>query len=210
MRDYYSILGVERDASESEIRAAYIRLARLYHPDKQAKVGNWKITNERFSAITVAYRTLVDDKKRQDYDNKLRTGWVEEEDAKNIQSENIFKLGIEAYREKNYRRAMSYFRSASKLRPKVAKYYSFLGLAASNLDNLEMAEFNCKKSIELEPNKPDFYINLGIVYKNGGKETESRRQFKKTLKLDPKNLKARKLLDMSGSKKGFFSSLFKK
>src|SRR5262245_47132416 len=64
-RDYYEILGVKRDASEDEIKKAYRKLAREYHPDrnpgdKQAEV--------RFKEVQEAYDVLSDKDKRTNFD----------------------------------------------------------------------------------------------------------------------------------------------
>ncbi len=64
-KDYYSILGVKRDASEQEIKQAYRRLARKYHPD--VNPGD-KSGEARFKAINEAYEVLSDKEKRKKYD----------------------------------------------------------------------------------------------------------------------------------------------
>ena len=63
--DYYSVLGVKRDASEREIKQAYRRLARKYHPD--VNPGD-KSAEARFKQINEAYEVLSDKEKRQKYD----------------------------------------------------------------------------------------------------------------------------------------------
>jgi curved DNA-binding protein len=67
-KDYYSILGVEPSAGEAEIKTAYRRLARKYHPDVSKEAG----AEERFKAINEAYEALRDPAKRKAYD-QLRT-----------------------------------------------------------------------------------------------------------------------------------------
>jgi len=64
-KDYYNILGVSRNASEREIKQAYRRLARQYHPD--VNPGD-KSAEERFKQINGAYEVLSDKEKRQKYD----------------------------------------------------------------------------------------------------------------------------------------------
>ena len=64
-RDYYEVLAVGRNASESEIKAAYRKLALKYHPDKNP--GN-KEAEEKFKEAAEAYEVLRDDQKRRIYD----------------------------------------------------------------------------------------------------------------------------------------------
>ena len=63
-RDYYEVLGVSRDASAEEIRRAYRRLARKYHPDVNREEG----AEERFKEINEAYEVLGDEERRAAYD----------------------------------------------------------------------------------------------------------------------------------------------
>lgn len=64
-RDYYEVLGVQRGASTEEIKKAYRKLARQYHPDTNK--GN-KAAEEKFKEATRAYETLSDQEKRASYD----------------------------------------------------------------------------------------------------------------------------------------------
>lgn len=65
VKDYYEVLGVPRTASEKDIRQAYRRLARKYHPD--VNPGN-KAMEEKFKELQEAYDVLSDKEKRQLYD----------------------------------------------------------------------------------------------------------------------------------------------
>jgi curved DNA-binding protein len=64
-KDYYKILGVSKNASESEIKKAYRKLANKYHPDKNK--GD-KVAEEKFKEINEAYEVLKDKEKRAIYD----------------------------------------------------------------------------------------------------------------------------------------------
>lgn len=63
-KDYYKVLGVARGASDEDIKKAYRRLARKYHPD----VSNEKDAEAQFKEIAEAYETLKDPRKRAAYD----------------------------------------------------------------------------------------------------------------------------------------------
>lgn len=66
-KDYYSILGISRNATQEEIKRAYRRLAMQYHPDKNP---NNKEAEERFKEISEAYEVLSDPQKRAIYDRE--------------------------------------------------------------------------------------------------------------------------------------------
>jgi len=63
-RDYYEVLGVQRNAAKDEIKDAYRKLAMQYHPDRNKAPD----AEEKFKEISEAYAVLSDDKKRQQYD----------------------------------------------------------------------------------------------------------------------------------------------
>ena len=68
-KDYYEALGVKADASEAEIKSAYRRLARKYHPDVSKESG----AEEKFKAVNEAYEALKEPARRKAYD-ELRAG----------------------------------------------------------------------------------------------------------------------------------------
>lgn len=63
-RDYYDVLGLQKNASKDDIRGAYRKLALKYHPDRNKEPG----AEERFKEISEAYAVLSDDEKRKRYD----------------------------------------------------------------------------------------------------------------------------------------------
>src|SRR5215218_9134037 len=64
-KDYYNILSVKKDAKADEIKKAYRRLARKFHPDVNP---NDKAAEEKFKEVQEAYDILSDDKKRKVFD----------------------------------------------------------------------------------------------------------------------------------------------
>jgi len=70
-KDYYATLGVEPTAGDAEIKTAYRRLARKYHPDVSKEAG----AEEKFKAVNEAYEALRDPAKRQAYDQLRARGY---------------------------------------------------------------------------------------------------------------------------------------
>ena len=68
MRDPYQVLGVSQDASEEEIKKAYRKLSRMYHPDANINNPNKAQAEEKFKEIQEAYEILGDKEKRAAYD----------------------------------------------------------------------------------------------------------------------------------------------
>lgn len=79
-KDYYEILGVGKDADQKEIKLAYRRLAKKYHPDLNRKD---KEAKDKFIELKEAYDTLIDPVKRKIYD---QAGY----DPRNIDLSDIF------------------------------------------------------------------------------------------------------------------------
>jgi DnaJ-class molecular chaperone len=84
MKDYYKILGVEKNSSNEEIKKVFRKLARKYHPD--VNPGN-KEAEEKFKEVNEAYNTLTDEALRKAYDAKI-DGGVKNDSSRNKDSDN--------------------------------------------------------------------------------------------------------------------------
>lgn len=97
-RDYYKILGVDRGASQDEIKKAYRKLAIKWHPDRNAdSEENKKIAERKFQDISDAYSVLSDDKKRRMFDQGIdplnpETGGMGGGGGMHVDMSDMFKM----------------------------------------------------------------------------------------------------------------------
>jgi molecular chaperone DnaJ len=95
VNDYYEILGVPRDASQDDIKKAFRKFARKYHPDLNP--GD-KTAEQKFKEINEAYTVLGDPKKREEYDRSgkapFEAGGPWYEDLRAPRYEDIFEFGM--------------------------------------------------------------------------------------------------------------------
>lgn len=87
MSDYYTILGLQKTATENEIKKAYRKLAMKYHPDKNP---NNKEAEEKFKEISEAYSVLSDSEKRNIYDKYGKDG-LNQQGGMNFDPGDIFR-----------------------------------------------------------------------------------------------------------------------
>ncbi|HJP40569.1 MAG TPA: DnaJ C-terminal domain-containing protein [Dehalococcoidia bacterium] len=92
VRSFYEILGLTRNSSEKEIRDAYRKLARRYHPDVNP---NDQTAESRFKEINGAYEVLVDPEKRQKYD-KYGAQWEQADQIEEMQRRRAGRTGFGA------------------------------------------------------------------------------------------------------------------
>ncbi|OQX53233.1 MAG: hypothetical protein B5M53_07195 [Candidatus Cloacimonas sp. 4484_209] len=214
--NYYTILGVNNNATKSEIRKAYLRLAKKYHPDNFTDEEEAKKMHEKFSLIVKAYKTLWDDEKRNEYDKSmLSVSYKEtkEKTPRTVQAKTAFKNGLAFYKKGDFWRAEKYFKSALSLSPDVPLYKSYLGLALVRQGRRsDEAIQYCKEAVEQEVYNSRFHVNLGIVYKIIGDTKNAIKCFEEALTWNDKDTRAQEELQrLKGSKsknKGLFSRFF--
>ncbi|KAB3543733.1 MAG: DnaJ domain-containing protein, partial [ANME-2 cluster archaeon] len=90
-KDYYEIIGVQKDADEKEIKKAYRKLAMQYHPDRNKEPE----AEDKFKEISEAYGVLSDPEKRKQYDRFGHAGidsqYTQEDIFGSINFEDIFR-----------------------------------------------------------------------------------------------------------------------
>jgi curved DNA-binding protein CbpA len=195
-KDYYSILGLSRSASQEEIKKAFFKLAKKYHPDKHrgAEGGEYEV---KFAQINEAYNVLKDQSAKVNYDARVKAAGDQKTGSpqSRYKAEELFHTAVKAMKLKDFNSAIDLLKAAVRLEPEKADYYSALGLALSEKPRrLHEAREMCEKAVEIEPYDVGNYINLGRVYKKAGLHIRAQRQFEKALHWDPQNWAAREEL----------------
>ena len=129
--NYYLILGVSQNAKTKEIKLAFRRLARQYHPDLNP---NDPVSAERFKLISQAYDVLSDTTKRRRYDRNipLQQPKVKKQTQRKTKApsyanpqtaSDFFERGMLRIQTKEYRQAISDFTQAIRLNPRFVEAY---------------------------------------------------------------------------------------
>jgi len=186
--NYYEILQVSADSSASEVKAAYFKLARKYHPDLFSRNLSTEIKNkidDIFDKITKSYHTLSDNK-RQDYNKKLDSPTKGSKKDLEKRAEVKFRQGKTLFNQARYKEAQVLLEEAVRLSQNKGNYFLLLAMAQSRMRlYTRNAVENFKKAIKLQPWVPEAYFGLGMLYKQEGMPTLASNQFKKALNVDP-------------------------
>jgi len=200
--NYYQILNVSREASETEIKKVYFHLAKKFHPDSFDRVlppETKEKIEEVFDYITKAYRALSNREERKIYDSKLATAPADEGKDMGRRADIKFRQGKTLYNQGRYEDALVLLEEAVRLRSNKGDYYLLLAMAESKLRPFrKKAEEDFLKAVELEPWNTEAIVGLGLFYKQEGLPAKASRRFKRALEIDPEHKVALKELNLSG------------
>ncbi|MEE9252584.1 MAG: DnaJ domain-containing protein [Thermodesulfobacteriota bacterium] len=227
-RDYYQILGLEKDTIIDDIKASYFILAKEFHPDRSGFLDDEskRKAGEIFVKILNAYETLSDTNRRAEYDESDE----EEIEAAREQMKDLYEAEI-AYKEgelllkrKNYGKAMDYMQKALMMNPDEAAYLAALYwtkfLAAPKKESITSeVRAQLEKACNMNPKCSEAYYYLGCVHKHNENMKQAEKNFAKAVECKPDFLEAKRELwlmqrrkpkkDKKKDKK-FLSGIFKK
>lgn len=129
MQNHYEILGVTSGSSTAEIKAAFRRLAKLYHPDKNPQ------GKEQFAKILLAYEVLVDSSRRKQYDLKLKHGSGNYSSKKTASKQKEWGFSDEElkrrqYYKEHYKKEYERYTKSESLPKKTYNEYKYILFAA--------------------------------------------------------------------------------
>ncbi|HEC96768.1 MAG TPA: DUF4388 domain-containing protein [Nitrospirae bacterium] len=206
---YYGILGTNEGVSEEEIREAYYRVAKEFHPDRFFSLPSDDIKekiNRIFSYATEAYETLSNEAKRREYDSSLPVKSAKPP-SKAEMAKARFNQGRTLLMMRNYSDAATLFAQAIYFDNSTASYHYYHGLALSKLSRFKEAAKTFNEAVKLNPRKADYVAELGHVFLMLGFKARAQNSFKRALELSPSNERALEGIPKTEkSKKSIFGS----
>lgn len=230
--DYYKILNIRRDASVDEVKEAYFKSIKKFHPDANMNFPeNIRIKAERiFTKVTKAYEILSDEHKRKTFDEKEELTKFREQANSIYEAEIIYAEGEMLLRQKNFKEAEKKFKEAIGLNPDESAYIGINAWAKyQGAPDKEVVFEDVKKelksAIDMDENLAENYYYLGSVYKFSENLGSAEKYYVEAIKKDPNYIEAKRELRLLQSRKGknvstkgstkkiekkFWSGLFKK
>lgn len=146
---YYEILGLKLNASPEEVKKAYRRLAKTWHPDRFPNNSKeQKEAEEKFKKILEAYEVL------KDYQPDVNSSTVESRfSTKRSNPETHYQEGVKYAEKELYQDAIEEFSFAIRLDPNYIEAYQYRGFILSKLGFERRAEADLKKAAELKLKK---------------------------------------------------------
>jgi DnaJ-class molecular chaperone len=187
--NYYEILGVQRTATEQEIRDRFRQLARENHPDRYK--GDDKANAERqFQTLTEAMNVLTNETRRKQHDQMLSGGSTRSSASDPAQVAKAYMAnGVKAYKAGDFMTAVEAFDMAVKHNDADAKAHHYLALAAARIPSkMRQAVQAIENAVQKEPYNPLFLKDAGQLCRKVGLFAKAERYFEEALKWDQGNL----------------------
>ena len=160
MFDPYSVLDVSRDASDEEIKKAYRKLSRKYHPDANINNPNKAQAEEKFKEVQQAYEQIMKEREYGSYygnngnyggfGSQTNSGYQDEEAVRRQAAANFIQSG-------HYREAMNVLSSLSQ---KNAQWYYLSSMANMGLGNNVNALNDIRQAVNMEPDNLQYRMLL--------------------------------------------------
>lgn len=181
MTNYYDVLGVARDASESEIRNKFRVLARENHPDRFTERDKKRSAEDRFQLLTEAMNVLTNDARRKAHDAELEKNRPVSQDPAG-QARVYLAKGVKSYREGNFPDAIQQFELAVNHFEKDAKAWHYLALACMKVvGQVRKGVDAIEAAIRLDPNNALFRRDAGKLYIMAGLNAKAERHLEEAL-----------------------------
>lgn len=201
-KDFYAVLSLPRNASQKEIRARFLEMAREGHPDRFK--GEEKAAAEvAFQDVTEAFNVLSDPLRRHQHDLDLDRPKSDEAQDPDQMARVYINRGIRAYREEKYIEAASNFNRATDVSPGNHQAWHHLALTCVHEERwLPKAREAITRACEIRPTQVSYLKLAGKIFAQSKMMKEARRYYNEALRLDETDLSIRKALQDLGRPAG--------
>lgn len=215
--DYFTVLGVPRDVTQSVLQGAYFGLAKMWHPDRlPPELDDVKELAARcFGRISDAFQTLNDAQKRNEYVTRLQQAAISPEEQEKVQRVVEAALDFQKaevfFKKRDLARADEYAKRALEGDPEQADYLALSAWITAELrDKAGEKDFTeqirqLTTAVDREPRCERALFYRGMLHKRQGRADAAVRDFRKALELNARNVDAARevrLYEMRGGKAG--------
>jgi curved DNA-binding protein CbpA len=194
---HYDTLGIERDATEEQVRAAFRRLTLQHHPDRFS--GNKRAAaEERFQSITEAFNVLSHPGSRDKYDIEISKGThAQTMDMREI-SRRLAAKGSQCLRDGNVAEALENLKAAIDHDDDNARAHYFYGLALAKVASKATdALRHVERASTLEPGNATMKAEAAALALAAGMKSRAARLAEEALTLDPTSARASEVLSQA-------------
>lgn len=208
---YYDIMGVAKTAPAAEIKASYLMMAKLFHPDRYHRETGSLLRRIQiaFTDLAHAYETLKESDSRETYDYKMlkqlearekrrAEGIPESADNEHLKSESgaeSFEAGLNYLMDEDYGPAATQFARAVHASPQNATYHAYYGQALSFLEKFQhKAEAEMQEAVRLDPKSAKIRMTLVQFFIDRKMAKRAEGELNRFLQIAPENKEAQELL----------------
>lgn len=217
-QDHYAMLGLTQGASREQIKAAFISLAKVFHPDRlpPSLPHLAQRASAVFDAIREANETLSDDDRRAAWEATVRSAPPRVPSGADARATELLREGEAAFKKRSYRAAEAAFAQAhalDALGSSLAAQAWAIYMDPSRKQEAEQAKGLMRRALELDPTCERAHYQLGVIARVEGDMDGAERHFREAVRHNPRHLEANqelRLIDLRkkklqpSQKKGFF------
>jgi len=189
---YYGVLGVKNLAAIHEIKSAYYKAAKKYHPDMHFHLEDDVLKgklNDIFTYVYEAYATLSNPQSRKEYD-KITALKPAKLISQSDKARALFEEGNIQLRKNNYPEAELLFGQAAYFDGTIHEYHYYYGLTLMKLNKFKHAEKAINRALKFDPKNAGYLAKLGFVYLELNLPIKAKAFFRQALEISPDHASA--------------------
>ena len=201
MEDYYKLLDVESNTPRPEMKRRFYQLARRFHPDHHMDHPEWTPRLVLLmEGLTTAYKTLSDDKTKEEYDLLLARGSEREPSDSRELTQGYMEKAQECMAEKNYAASILWLHRAIECEPNSSSHRAMLGRCLSAIPEYRReAVEQFELAIEMDAHNLNAHFYYGELLELLKAPWRARSHYLRVLELNANHLGAREHLNRLGA-----------